>query len=153
VSRYIDYFLSFLVFLFFSLESLSIAANKLASMLSLTLAVTLTTPSPGAQQERQALSPGLQAQRLLNASGVDHRLEHGWIQRFLTRNPDVKSIRSTVFDYYCVNGATLLNNNIFFDRLEAPEAAAIPSDRWYNSDEIGLAQGVSGAHRVISDAH
>ncbi|KAI1821376.1 hypothetical protein F4861DRAFT_532993 [Xylaria intraflava] len=62
------------------------------------------------------------AQRLLNASGTSYSL------------------------------ATVVNINIFFDRLDAPELKHIPADRYYNTDEMGIGQGVGADHWVIADA-
>ncbi len=92
------------------------------------------------------------AQNLINAGGGTHRLGKAWHTRFLARHPEIKSTRSKIIDYQRVNGATVANINIFFDRLKAPDIAAIPLDRYYNSDEIGIGQGVGGDHFVICEA-
>ena len=44
------------------------------------------------------------------------------------------------------------NIHIFFDRFDAPELANIPPERYYNTDEMGIGQGVGGDHWVISEA-
>ena len=89
---------------------------------------------------------------MLNASGGNRSLGKEWHSRFLARNQAVKSARTKSIDYARVNGATAVNINIFFDRLEAPEVANIPPERFFNIDEIGIGQGVGGDHFVITDA-
>ncbi|KAK8087333.1 hypothetical protein PG994_002307 [Apiospora phragmitis] len=51
-----------------------------------------------------------------------------------------------------VNGATVANINVFFDRFDAPELANIPPERHYNTDEMGIGQGVGGDHWVVAEA-
>jgi len=79
---------------------------------------------------------------MLNASGASHQLEQRWHTRFLARNEDVKTTRSKIINYSRVNGATVANINVFFDRLDVPELANIPTERFYNTDKIGISQGV-----------
>ncbi len=89
---------------------------------------------------------------LLSASGSPRRLGKEWHTRFLARNSEVKSARSKSINYTRVNGATAANINIFFDRLEVSEIANIPPERFFNTDEIGIGQGVTGNHYVICEA-
>ncbi|KAK8011976.1 hypothetical protein PG989_000236 [Apiospora arundinis] len=44
----------------------------------------------------------------------------------------------TVSKLFQINGATVANINVFFDRLDAPELANIPPERFYNTDEMGI---------------
>lgn len=92
------------------------------------------------------------AQRMLNASGASHTLGQRWHTRFLARNESVKTARSKMINYSRVNGATVANINVFFDRLDAPELANIPFERFYNTDEMGIGQGVGGDHWVVAEA-
>jgi hypothetical protein len=94
----------------------------------------------------------LYVQNLLHAGGGAYRLGKAWHTRFLARNPEIKSARSKIIDYERVNSVTVININIFFDRLEAPDIAAIPPDRYYNSDEMRIGQGVGRDHFVICEA-
>ncbi|KAK8096427.1 uncharacterized protein PG998_014295 [Apiospora kogelbergensis] len=94
----------------------------------------------------------LMAQRMLNASGASHTLGQQWHACFLARNESIKTARSKIINYSRVNGATVANINVFFDRLDAPELANIPPERFYNTDEMGIGQGVGGDHWVISEA-
>ncbi|KAK8073370.1 transposase [Apiospora phragmitis] len=108
-------------------------------------------------QARLGFAPALvkfrsMAQRMLNASGTSYQLGQRWHARFLARNGDVKATRSRIINYNRVNGATVANINVFFDRLDAPELANIPPERFYNTDEMGIGQGVRGDHWVISEA-
>ncbi|KAK8095253.1 transposase [Apiospora kogelbergensis] len=108
-------------------------------------------------QARLGFAPALvkfrsMAQRMLNASGTSYQLGQRWHARFLARNGDVKATRSRIINYNRVNGATAANINVFFDRLDAPELANIPPERFYNTDEMGIGQGVGGDHWVISEA-
>ncbi|KAK6858945.1 hypothetical protein PG995_004798 [Apiospora arundinis] len=84
----------------------------------------------------------LMAQRLVNASGASHTIGKVWHARFLARNEEVKTTRSKIINYSRVNGATVSNIHIFFDRFDAPELANIPPERYYNTDEMGIGQGV-----------
>ncbi|KAK5637617.1 hypothetical protein RRF57_013332 [Xylaria bambusicola] len=92
------------------------------------------------------------AERMAQASGSPRSLGSQWHTRFLSRNEAVKSARSLPLSYSRVNGATAVNINRFFDRLEAPELAAITPDRFFNIDEMGMAQGVGADQFVITDA-
>jgi len=108
-------------------------------------------------QARLGFAPALvkfrfMAQRMLNASGASHTLGQRWHTRFLARNESVKTARSKMINYSRVNGATVANINVFFDRLDAPELANIPFERFYNTDEMGIGQGVGGDHWVVAEA-
>ncbi|KAJ3551817.1 hypothetical protein NPX13_g11268 [Xylaria arbuscula] len=87
--------------------------------------------------------------RLLNASGTSYTLGH---IRFGVRNEAVKVARSKIINYSRVNGATVANINPFFDRLDAPELENIPPERFYNTDKMGIGQGVEGDHWMIAEA-
>ncbi|KAK5636811.1 hypothetical protein RRF57_012523 [Xylaria bambusicola] len=89
------------------------------------------------------------AQRLLNASGTSYTLGH---IRFGVRNEAIKVARSKIIKYSRVNGATVANINPFFDRLDAPELENIPPERFYNTDKMGIGQGVEGDHWMIAEA-
>lgn len=46
----------------------------------------------------------------------------------------------------------VVNINLLFDRLDAPEVAhIILIDHWYNADEMGFSQGVGGDHCFICE--
>ncbi|KAK6840985.1 hypothetical protein PG987_001845 [Apiospora arundinis] len=102
-------------------------------------------------QSRLGFAPALvkfrfMAQQLLNASGASHTVGQRWHARFLARNEEIKTIRSKIIHYSRVNGATVSNIHLFFDRLDAPELANIPPERFYNTDEMGIGQGVGSDH-------
>jgi hypothetical protein len=108
-------------------------------------------------QARLGFAPALikfrfMAQRMLAASGSTHRLGQRWHARFLARNESIKTTRSKIINYSRVNGATAANINLFFDRLDVPELANIPPERFYNTDEMGIGQGVGGDHWVVAEA-
>ncbi|KAI2624503.1 hypothetical protein GGS21DRAFT_493916 [Xylaria nigripes] len=67
------------------------------------------------------------------------------------QNPTIRNTSATIINYSRVNGATVANINLFFDRLDVPEVSNVPTDRYYNVDEIGIGQGVSGDHFVIDE--
>ncbi|KAK6836397.1 DDE-domain-containing protein [Apiospora arundinis] len=105
-------------------------------------------------QSRLGFAPALvkfrfMAQQLLNASGASHTVGQRWHARFLARNEEIKTIRSKIIHYSRVNGATVSNIHLFFDRLDAPELANIPPERFYNTDEMGIGQGVGSDHWVL----
>jgi hypothetical protein len=58
----------------------------------------------------------------------------------LKRNTEVRILKSTFIDYKRANNASTENMNIFFDRLNNPILAAIPSEHFYNADKFGLFQ-------------
>ncbi|KAK8036740.1 hypothetical protein PG994_015237 [Apiospora phragmitis] len=129
--------------------------NKDRQVLSPFLEAQLTHWAIG--QARLGFAPALvkfrsMAQRMLNASGTSHQLGQRWHTRFLARNEDIKTTRSRIINYNRVNGATVANINVFFDRLDAPELANIPPERHYNTDEMGIGQGVGGDHWVVAEA-
>ena len=89
---------------------------------------------------------------MLKAFSRNRSLGKEWHARFIARNDEVKTARSKSIDYKRVNGATAVNINLFFDRLNTPEVANIPPARFYNADEIGMGQGVSNNHFVVTDS-
>lgn len=93
------------------------------------------------------------AQGILNTNGARQALGRNWYARFLKRNPNVKSIRSTMIDYKRANGVTPENINIFFDRLDDPALAPIPPRFWYNADEMGVFQGHGDNGLVVGEAY
>jgi hypothetical protein len=50
-----------------------------------------------------------------------------------SRNPSVRTLRSKLFDYKRVNGASVENINIFFDRLDDPAFAGISLTNFYDA--------------------
>jgi hypothetical protein len=93
------------------------------------------------------------AKRLLIANGTPHRLGKRWYYRFLKRNTEVRTLKSTLIDYKRANGASTENINIFFDRLDDPVLAAIPPEHFYNADEFGLFQGVEDNSLRIGEVY
>lgn len=91
------------------------------------------------------------ANAMLSSTGVLKRVSHVWHRGFFQRNPTVETARSHIISYLKVNGATAENINLFFNRLEVPQVAHIPIERWYNADEMGVGQGVGDDHWIICE--
>ncbi|KAI0427895.1 hypothetical protein F5Y09DRAFT_314857 [Xylaria sp. FL1042] len=60
------------------------------------------------------------AQRMINfgsgfdfASGGNHVVGKAWHSKFLARHPEIKSTRSHIINYSRINGASVVNINIF----------------------------------------
>jgi 4-hydroxybenzoate polyprenyltransferase len=86
------------------------------------------------------------AQQILATRGDDSMLGKRWIQRFLKRNPILKTKKEFRIDLACVNEATSDIIKPWFQKLDIPEIKAIlPENRW-NIDEAGImeGQGVNG---------
>jgi hypothetical protein len=93
------------------------------------------------------------AERLLIVNRTPHRLEKRWHYRFLKRNTEVRTLKSTLIDYKRANGALTENINIFFNRLDDSILAAIPPEHFYNADEFGLFQEVEDNSLRIKKAY
>jgi hypothetical protein len=94
----------------------------------------------------------LYAQRILYFNGVDQPLGKRWYNRFLRRNPSVRTSRTTSINYRRAEAATAENINIFFDRLDLPGVATIPPSNIWNVDEMGLMIGESDKDLIVGDA-
>lgn len=58
-----------------------------------------------------------------------------------------------MIDYKRASGATVENINVFFDRLEIPEIAAISPEHSYNGDEMGIMEGIGDNGIVVGEAY
>ena len=89
------------------------------------------------------------ALRISRASGGPSTLGRHWVQRFLQRNPELKTLRSVRYDWRRANAACSTNIVEFFVRLDDPLMSAIPPAHTYNADEIGTMIGIGDAPLVI----
>ena len=86
------------------------------------------------------------AQRILTVRGDNAILGKRWIQRFLKRNPILKTKKELWINSACVNRATTNIIKTWFQKLDLLEVKAIqPENRW-NINEAGIieGQGVNG---------
>ncbi|KAK1245194.1 hypothetical protein MKX08_004823 [Trichoderma sp. CBMAI-0020] len=88
------------------------------------------------------------AARVIKAGGDDEPLGKAWIEGFLRRNPEVKTIR----DSCRVNGAGIKNIKDFFCHFEIPEIKDIPPEHRYNMDETGILEGRGSNGLVLGHA-
>lgn len=89
------------------------------------------------------------ALRISRASGEPETFGRHWVQRFLQRNPELKTLRSVRYDWRRVNAACSTNIEEYFQRLDDPLMSAIPPAHTYNADEIGSHIGIGDAPLVI----
>lgn len=85
-------------------------------------------------------------------NGETGKLGKNWLQGFLRRNPEVKTLRGKRLDFERANGATTDIIQRFFDRLSFPALANIPPSHRYNMDETGLAIGVRDNGLVLGSS-
>ncbi len=91
---------------------------------------------PSHQQVRQL------AQRVVAQNGDTKPLGKNWLDGFLLRNPEVKTLRGKRLDFQRANGASTDAIQKFFNILEIPAIKQIRQENRYNMDETGLAIGV-----------
>jgi len=79
--------------------------------------------------------------RILAADGDSQPLGKNWIEGFLHRNPEVKTLRGKRLDFQRANGASTDVIQSFFQKLNIPAIKDIPATHRYNIDETGLLMG------------
>lgn len=79
---------------------------------------------------------------LVKLNGDTEPLGKNWIQGFIRRNPEIKTLRGKRLDFKRINGASTHIIQSFFKLLTIGAIKEIlPSNR-YNMDETGLAIGL-----------
>uniref|UniRef100_A0A8H7MYJ1 DDE-1 domain-containing protein n=1 Tax=Bionectria ochroleuca TaxID=29856 RepID=A0A8H7MYJ1_BIOOC len=80
------------------------------------------------------------------------RLGKHWMEGFLKRNPEIKTLRGKRIDLLRINGATADRVKDFFSIMNHPAIKYIsPRDRW-NMDEAGIMEGVRGNGLVLGSS-
>jgi hypothetical protein len=93
------------------------------------------------------------AARIVKAGGDDQPLGKAWMEGFLRRNPEVRTLRGKPIDSCRLNGATTKIIKEFFALLKIPEIENIPPDNRYNMDETGLLEGRGSNGLVLGAAY
>ena len=73
-----------------------------------------------------------------------------WIENFLQRNPEVKSLKAVPLDQIRKNGASESNIKLFFDMMAHPKISCILPQFRYNMDETGLMEGTAYSGKVLT---
>ena len=92
------------------------------------------------------------AQRVLANSGSTEQLGAKWVQRFLARHPEIRTIKGIAMDYQRLNGATPTSARALHSRLQLKEIKDIPARNRYNADEIGFMEGMGENDLVLGEA-
>jgi 4-hydroxybenzoate polyprenyltransferase len=79
---------------------------------------------------------------LLDPTGPPQILGKHWLRSFITRHPEVRSLRGKRIDLLRVNGATTDRVKAFFELMTIPTIKDIPPSRPYNMDETGIMEGL-----------
>jgi hypothetical protein len=82
------------------------------------------------------------AATLLPSANPPHKLGRHWIEGFVKRHPEVRTLRGKRIDLLRANGATSDQVKAFFLFLKNPTIRDIPASRRYNMDEGGILEGV-----------
>ena len=98
---------------------------------------------------QEAISLGLNhqqikhiAQQLLAVKGDSRIIGKRWINRFITRNPVLRTKQTYKIDFKRANGATIAVIQNWFCILTIPQLLGIPPERRYNMDEGGVMEGL-----------
>ena len=92
------------------------------------------------------------AQRIARKNGHEEPIGRHWIENFLTRHTEIKTLRSRKIDTARFNGATTNRIKAFFQLLQLPEIKAIPKENRYNMDECGVIEGQGNNGLVLGNA-
>lgn len=82
------------------------------------------------------------AERVVAQNGDTRPLGKNWLDGFLARNPEVKTLKGKRLDFQRVNGALTDAIQKFFSILEILAIKEILPQNRYNMDETGLAIGI-----------
>jgi 4-hydroxybenzoate polyprenyltransferase len=92
------------------------------------------------------------AARILIESGDLEPIGKHWIEGFIRRNPEVKTLRGKRIDFLRINGATTDRVKDFFALKEIPEVRAISPQHRYNMDEAGIMEGLGDNGLVLGSS-
>lgn len=92
------------------------------------------------------------ASRIVRAGGDDQPLGKHWMEGFLRRNPEVRTVRGKPIDSRRLNGATINVIKDFFQLQQLPDVKDIPGEHRYNMDETGILEGRGSNGLVLGHA-
>ena len=92
------------------------------------------------------------AQRIARKNNYDEPIGRHWVENFLARHKEIKTLRSRKIDTARFNGATTNRINAFFQLLQLPEIKAIPKENRYNMDECDVMEGQGHNGLVLGNA-
>ncbi|CAG9953996.1 unnamed protein product [Clonostachys rosea f. rosea IK726] len=75
-----------------------------------------------------------------------------WIEGFLRRNPEVRTLRGKRIDFLRVEGATADNVKEFFALKHIPDIRKIPPCNRWNMDEAGIMEGIGDNGLVLGSS-
>ena len=90
--------------------------------------------------------------RILATHGDIRPIGKRWVNSFLRRNPEIKTLRSKGMDSARLNGAITETIQKFFQLLEIPAIKAIRQENRYNIDEHGILEGQGSNGLVLGSA-
>lgn len=92
------------------------------------------------------------AGRVAKRNGYTEPIGTHWMEAFLRRNPEVKTIKGQKLDSERFNGASTENILAFFEYLDVPVVKAIKPENRYNMDETGIMEGLGYNGLVLGSA-
>lgn len=90
--------------------------------------------------------------RIIKAGGDEEPLGKAWMEGFLRRNPEIKTIRGRPMDSLHVNGARVKIIKEFFCHFSIPAIKDILPENRYNMDETGILEGRGSNGLVLGHA-
>ncbi|KAM5342380.1 hypothetical protein ACJ41O_013346 [Fusarium nematophilum] len=93
------------------------------------------------------------AHRIAKKNGYPEPLGLHWVEGFLRRNPEVRTLRSQRLDIVRFNGATTKRIKAFFRLHELPQIKGIKRKNRHNMDEFGVMEGQGHNGLVLGSSH
>ena len=93
------------------------------------------------------------ASRILRMNGDVEPLGKAWVQKYIQRNPRVKTVVGRPIETARANGAQPSQIQEFYDRYNRVRSAyKIRAEHTWNMDETGIALGICTNSTVLGDS-